>query len=251
MYIDVNCSIGNWPPRPLPLRTPEELAAHLERESVTAACVSSVEAALLDDPTEENMKLLDAASGLSPVLPVPVINPRHRRWEQAFQRYVESDGVRAVKVHLNYQHVDIEAPEFGAVIDAATESGLAVLVPLRIEDERLSHIRLQAPPVSMAGLIELAGSRLDTTFICLNAYRNELIADRLPGNLYADIAFVERFRTLESLAEAPGLDRIVFGSNTPFFVTRAASMKVAWADVDETVGRAVSHGTAAGLLGLP
>ena len=250
MFIDVNCSIGTWPTRPLPITDATELAKHLRAELVDVALVSSIEAALLEDPTDSNLRLADSVSNLDGIIPIPVVNPRHRRWERELANIIRNTNAPAIKVHLNYHNSGVDTPEFEALAQAAVDLGLSMLVPLRIEDERLSNVRLQAPPVSLADLATFAEAKTGLNVIALNAYRNEALSVPFPKNLYVDLAFCEYFRTVETLAQRPGLDKVVFGSNTPFFVTRAASMKLVWANIPDETRQSIAGRTASLLFGI-
>ena len=58
------------------------------------------------------------------------------------------------------------------------------------------------------------------------------------------------YRTIDDLRGSFSPDRVLYGSRTPLFVTRAASMKVAWSEVGEDAQAAIARGNAAGLFGL-
>jgi len=250
MVIDVNCSAGAWPFRPLPNSDLSSLSAHLGREGIDRALVSSIEAALLEDPYDANARLFDEARGIETLVPVPVVNPRMRRWRDELEERRANDGLKAVKVHLNYHDVSVGDSEFEDVAVFAAESSCALLLPLRIEDERYHHVKMQVPGVPISDVASFAATHEECTIVCLNAYRNEIFSVTFPSNLYTDIAYAERYPTLEDLVAHTGADRLLFGSNTPFFVTRAARLKIEQSQAADEVKTAVAGGNASALFEL-
>ncbi len=248
--IDVNCGVGNWPFRPLPVIDLIALSAHLEAEGIESALVSPIEAALLEDPYDANRRLIDGARGFPGIFPVPVINPRVRRWRSEIEEAAAEPKVRAVKVHLNYHDVSVTDGAFEEVALCVAERGLPLLVPLRMEDERFHHVMMQVPPVPIGEVCTFAEAHPDCSVVCLNAYRNEIHSVEFPPNLSSDIAFAERNLTLSDLTAHTGVERVMFGSNTPFFVTRAAIMKVAHATVCDDDRASVARENARAMFGL-
>ena len=248
MYIDVNCSVGSWPFRPLPISDVIGLKDHFLKESVEYALVSSFEALFFADTYDVNRRLIDAIAGVDSLSAVPVINPRMRRWEADLASYNRETELLAVKLHLNYHSVPLDSGVLDDVAGAAAELKVILLLPLRIEDERLHHVRAQVPQVPLRWATEFAANHPETKFVILNAYRNELREIELPSNVYSDIAFAEYYKTIEDLLDYVSVDRILYGSNTPLFVTRAATMKVAWAKIDDNRREAIASGNAEKLL---
>ena len=52
-------------------------------------------------------------------------------------------------------------------------------------------------------------------------------------NVYIEISFVETFKTIPALIKEIPLDKIIFGSHTPFLYTQAAISKVKYAEISE------------------
>lgn len=263
MLIDVNCSLGTWPFRQLPVRTAEDLARRLGAEGVEAAFVSSLEAPFHNDPDAANRALLasvdgageSAAGAASPadrasLFPIPVINPRIRNWRTALEEYAANERVRAVKLHPNYHRFGLEDGTADDLAGEMERRGMPLMITLRLEDERFHHPSMQVPGVPTDALRAFAGQHPDLRIIVLNAYKNDVRRLNDISNLHFDIAYVEEYNTVRELCAMVPSNRVLFGSHTPLFVTRAASMKVAWAEVDEEALSAVAGGNARRLLSI-
>ena len=109
-----------------------------------------------------------------------------------------------------------------------------------LEDERLQNPQMQVPPVPIGSLTALALAHPELTIICANAYRGEVLEGIKPSNLHFDISFVDWFKPVDDLLGRLPPERILFGSNTPLFVTRAAVMKVEHADASDAVKRQIT-----------
>jgi uncharacterized protein len=244
MFIDVNCSLGNWPFAPFQIRDADALARHLQGEAVDAALVSSVDALFVADPSDHNSRLLNALLPHENLYPVPVLNLRTRTWQRELGAYEREPTVRAVKIHPNYHNYEVRDPEVTELAAALIEAGLPLIVALRVADERLHDPRVQVPGVPVDQVAELARFHPRLPVVCTNAYRSEIVRANGPENLYFDIAFAEYYKTVRSLAAHVPVTNLLFGSHTPFFVTRAASMKVAWCELPEQQRTQVAAATA-------
>ncbi|MBT3276054.1 MAG: amidohydrolase family protein [Spirochaetales bacterium] len=108
-----------------------------------------------------------------------------------------------------------------------------------MEDERFQNPQMQIPAVPVEDIIELAEASPELSIICLNMNRNETISAKEYGNISFDIAFVDWFKPIDDLMEHVPPERVLFGSNSPLFVTRAAVMKVTYADVEDSVKNSI------------
>lgn len=251
MFVDVNCSLGNWPFAPFQIRDAGMLQRHLESEAVDAALVSSVDALFVADPQECNRRLLEALAPHDSLFPVPVLNLRTRTWRGELETYQRHPAVRAVKIHPNYHNYGMGDPELTELATALCDADLPLIVALRVADERLHNPQMQVPGVPVEPLAALARSHASLPVICINAYRNEIVRANGPENLYFDIAFAEYYKTVSSLAAHVPAANLLFGSHTPFFVTRAASMKIAWCELPDEQREQVAAATARRIFRLP
>ena len=250
-FVDVNCGMGRWPLKVERSMNAEQAARLARQEGTEHALVSSLEAILLYDPEEPNERLFRQTDGYSSLMsPVPVLNLRLRNWEILLERYLRERVIRAVKLHPNYHGYHLTDEPARRLAARLSEAGVPLMVALRMEDERYHHSVMPVPSVDWDELLEFAAGHRSLRIIALNCYRNEAIRARSTPNLWVDLAFVEMYPTLADLIDHGDPGRILFGSNAPLFVARAAAMKVAWADLPPEIIAAVASGNARQLFGL-
>ena len=251
MLVDTNVSFGRWPFRTAPGYSARELESVLLAEGIGRAYVSSMAALFVDDPAEANTELFSTFSGggSTPLITVPVLNPRLRNWELLFDEYSVRRLIPAVKLHSNYHGYSLDTAPVGSLARRLSALGKPLLLPLRMEDERFQNPRMQVPSIQVEDVIKLARSYKDLNILCLNAYRKETLDCAEYPNLFFDIAFVDWFKPVDDLLHRLGPGRILFGSHTPLFVTRAAVMKVDAADAPAGIKRQIAGGNAGRLFG--
>lgn len=249
MLIDVNVSLGQWPFQKLVPETVRDLAAHLALEGIDRALVSPVGAIFHPDPHVYNTPLMVELTSEASLWPAPVINPSLPGWEQRLDEYARA-GARAVKVHPNYHLYDLSG-ECGQALGAALgERGLPLLVQMRVEDERNQYPPLQIAGVPVGQVQGLAAQHPALPIVCLCAYLPEAAElARSEGQVLVDLAFVETLDTVAGfLDRGVPVERVVFGSHTPFLYTRSARMKLDYATVGDEVVAAIGGGTMEGIL---
>jgi predicted TIM-barrel fold metal-dependent hydrolase len=178
------------------------------------------------------------------------MNLRTRTWGRELAAHHGDPAVHAVKIYPNYHNYDVGDPEVCELAEALSEAGLPLIVALRVADERLHNPKMPVAGVPIEPVTALARSHPKLSVVCTNAYRNEILRANGPENLYFDIAFAEYYKTLSSLAAHVPVANLLFGSHTPFFVTKAASMKVAWADLPVEERTQIAAATARKLFRL-
>jgi len=251
MLIDVHTWLGHWPFQPLHPRTPAQLARHLTAEGIDGACVASLDAILYPDPHLGNEALLPQLQRYPNLLPVGVVNPSLGNWRETLEAGVERWGAKLIKLLPNYHGYPLDAPFVEELRQEALKRGVRLAVQVRVEDERNQYPLMKIPNVDLASLIAFAQRVPEEPVLALGAYFHEAVElVRATPNVLVDLSGVERLDTLRSfLREAPA-ERMLFGSHTPFFYTRAAVMKLHDAEVDEAVKQRIAAGNARRFLGL-
>ncbi len=226
MLCDINVSVGNWPFADFNPASVGRLLRHLEAEGINEALVSPVESILLPDPDIANARLYSKIKTCSGFRFVPVVNPLLKNWRAIIDRYGgESKFFKVFPGYHGYSPAGGDAGEFFAEMQ---ERGKIVMIQIRVEDERN-----QAPVMRVAGVpvedIKAAARKFPSLkLVCLCAYYGDIEElFKETENVYADISFAEKFRTLRSIIDLTGRpDRLLFGSHTPFLYTRASVMKL-------------------------
>lgn len=260
MIVDLNCGVGRWPFREYGARTVDALEAIMAIEQIDTAYPSSIDAVFAADPDAANRDLIAACSGRTNIHPIPVINPRLRQWKRALEEYRSTAPIAAIKIHPNYHGWSLDDPEdprkagpglpgFADDLSAhLIKLGLPVLIPVRLIDDRFHPYAMKVPPVPVGQVRGLARRFPELRIVCLNPYLNDVRMLRDEANVFVDLASVEYFRTLDTLIAAFAPERIVFGTNTPFYVARAGIMKLAWAEADKATIMRIAGGNAMELL---
>jgi hypothetical protein len=256
MFFDCNCLIGRWPFRPLALGDATALEAHLADEGVTGAIVSNVESLFVLDTAETNARLLEDCVRSQRFSAAPILNLRMRNWPELLEACAAETRTTAFRIHPNYHFYDLEHPAVDELARALADRGMPLVVAPRVFDERLHNPRMKVAGIPMRDILALARRQPSLPVVCVNAYWREIRTAAsdgggLPGNLFFDIAFAEYFKTLETLLGEVPANQLLFGSNAPIHATRAATMKVAWAEgVSEEVRVAVAAENARSVFGI-
>lgn len=256
MFFDCNCLVGRWAFRPLALGDAGALEAHLADEGVTGAIVSNVESLFVLDTAETNGRLLEDCVKSQSFHAAPILNLRMRNWPELLEAVTAEPRTTAIRIQPNYHFYELEHPAVDELARALADRGMPLVVAPRVFDERLHNPRMKVAGIPMRDILALARRQPDLPIVCVNAYLREIrtaATDEggMPGNLYFDIAFAEYFKTLETLLGVVPAGRLLYGSNAPIHVTRAATMKVAWAeDVSEADRVSVASGNARSVFGI-
>jgi predicted TIM-barrel fold metal-dependent hydrolase len=252
---DVNVWLGHWPFQRFRMESAAVLSRHLEAEGIGRALVSAPEAAFLPDCAEANAMLERRLKGSAKLLPVPVVNPALENWREVLRRGLDARAP-AVRLLPGYHCYAIDdARSLTLLEEVARDGSRAVLVQMRMDDERAHHPLCKIPPVDCAALIQVARRLPGLSIVALCGYFAEavrLLAET--RNVSVDLAYVERLGTVASLLEASSSahraeERILFGSHTPFLYTRAAALKLEAADVTPAVRQAIASANARRLFG--
>ena len=246
MIVDCNVSLGHWPFASFGLETARGLDGHLRRRGIDRALVSSVDAVLYPEPEECNVRLRKALGGFPSLVPVPVVNPR----VDSAPEILAAPKLRAVKLIPNYHGYSLADHRAVAVCREAGKRGAAVMVQMRMEDERGHYELLKVKGVTVEEIAALVAEVPGLSLVALCPYFAEAVAlAKLPG-VFVDISFTEKPDTLALLlAEVPA-GRILFGSHTPLYYTGAALAKLTSAEIGERERQAIGGGNAVRLFGL-
>jgi predicted TIM-barrel fold metal-dependent hydrolase len=228
--IDINVSFGSWPFQRFAENTPAKLSRHLKHEGISHALVSSIDAIFYPDPDVYNRLLVESLKPFPELLPVFTVNPILSNWE----KIVDSSKIKAVKIYPGYHNYPLLSDQIYLLADKLVENKMALMIQMRVEDERSHHPLCQIPPVPVADIIKFAKKYPLLPVICLCPYFAEAIELTAASNVYVDISYVETLNTIaRTLRDVPA-EKILFGSHTPFLYTRGATMKTEYAEIDKT-----------------
>src|SRR5437868_10385221 len=140
---------------------------------------------------------------------------------------------------------------------AASEKGLLLSIPIRVEDRRQQSWLADIPDVSHAEIAALLRAAPQAHFILMNGsgYTASALGrpgSDLPRNYSIEISLLtaEVGNELGRLLSVLGEDRLLFGTGMPFHYADPAILKLEILDTTAAVKEKIRRGNAARLLGL-
>ncbi len=229
--VDTSVFCGTWPFRPLSIRTPKALKAHLSERGVARAWITAVEAILCPDPMQANEPLFEDVRGDDFFVPVALLDLSLATWKADARTCLEKGGARAFKLAPNYHSYELSDACTDELAQWASEANVPVCVQMRVLDERSHHPLMLTPGVDAGALAELATRHPKTRFLACAAYQADLKALIPAANVWVETSFVESGQALKNAVDVLGPERLVFGSHSPLYYFEAGAAKL---DVDET-----------------
>lgn len=252
--IDINAFAGPWPFRALPATLPADVATMLQEAGIARALVSPLEALFFEDPHIANERL---AARLQPdgiLLPCAAINPTLANWERSLRVSQEEIGARAVVLHPNYHCYDLESDPARALLAAAGEAGLPVIIQLRMQDLRSQHPLCKVPDVSVGKAVNAAEAAPGTRVILGGIRFAEVSAQaariRALPNVWIELSQVEHVDGLRKAISAIGADRILLGTGAPLFNVRSSLLKLEEGRLSDQERAAITRQNARELLAI-
>jgi uncharacterized protein len=254
--VDVNVSLSRWPARRVRGDEPGELSAMLRAGGVVEAWAGSFDGLLHKGQAAVNARLaLDCrehSRGGLRLVPFGSINPALPGWEEDLRRCDEEHGMPGVRLHPNYHGYALDHPVLAELLRLAGDRGLIVSMAMAMEDERMMPPLLRVPPVDPGPLAALVARVPGLRLVLLNALRGlrgrALLEVLGAGDVSVEVAMLEGVGGLGKLLDEVPLDRVLFGSHSPFFYFEAARLKLEESDLTTSQARALEVGNARRLL---
>jgi hypothetical protein len=230
--IDVNVSLGRWPTRRLPGDDPEALARKLRKSGVRQAWAGSFDGLLHKDIGAVNMRLFAECHrvGRGLFLPFGAINPKLPGWEADLRRCATEHEMRGVRLWPGYHGYQLHDTVFERLLDLAGEYRLVVQIVAGPEDERVQHPSFQGVAASLEPLPGVLKRRPGLAVVLLNWFRAVPAGQRPAliesGQVYFDTSTVEGAGGVEKLLAEVPIERVLFGSHSPFFYFESALLKL-------------------------
>jgi predicted TIM-barrel fold metal-dependent hydrolase len=233
MIVDVSAWVGPYPFRHLPEHTPEALLASMDRLGIDTAWVGHLPSAFYRDPAPGNAELEKLlAPHRARLLPVPAVHPGLPTWEDDLRAAAKA-GAPAVRVYPGQQSIDPAGRAMTALVGAAADLKLPVILTVKLEDVRQRHPLDQAPDLSAAAVRALA-RHADARLLVTHADRS------LVEEVHFGLTAAEARRVLWEfswiwgppedhlalLLETVGPDRFTFGTGWPLRLPEGAVAKL-------------------------
>lgn len=255
--VDTNVHLSSWPFRHLKYSRTPDLVAKLRRHQVERAWASTFDALLTKDMSGANARLVEECRtrGEGMLEPFGGINPMLPDWEEDLRRCHEVHHMAGIRVHPSYQGYSLDHPDFARLLRFATERGLIVQIALQMEDTRVQHPLLPAPPVDAAPLVGLLRDVPLARIQLLNASPARLSPAARPllnlANVSFDIAGIEGVGMVGRILGGRGgidrrfpAERLLFGSHAPYFPLECAVMRMFESPLNLPQMQAIMNGNA-------
>ncbi|GAA4468391.1 amidohydrolase family protein [Phytohabitans houttuyneae] len=229
--LDIDVLVGRYADRPGPVGEPAAVAATLAANGVERAAVASLRAALFDMRSGNDEAAALAGPGVLPVGGLDLRDPLGA--EREVVRLAER-GVRAVRLFPDEQRVEADFPSVRHVGRRAAEAGLVVLTG--------GDVRRFWRPLRGVTVVFL-----DTHFYHLGDF--VVVARDEPG-FHTSTRLLNSPDALETVAAHVGVERLLYGSRTPFYEPVVPRLRLARAGIDPSGVAAVAGGNARRILGL-
>lgn len=252
MLIDVNTYIGHWAFRQLRHNTTEALVRRMDEHNIDWAVVASTHGILYKNVHPANKELAEQTRSFRDrLIPFATLNPTYPGWEEDLRRCAEElelCGIRLYPQYHGYQLTDQVSLE---LIDAVTELGWAVQVPMRIVDRRQRHVFDLAEDLKPDEFEKAFSLRPKTQWMILNGLGFN--GKRLPADAHFLIG-ISRLtsvlqRNIPTLIKTAGCEHLAFGTMMPFKTPYPTLLKLEILDASEE-RKKIAWRNAAKMLGL-
>lgn len=248
MRIDVNLFLGSYPWRRVPGTSPDAALRAMDRAGIDRAWATHLPGLFWRDPAEGNAWLYEVAARESRFRPVPAVHPGLPRWESDLASAREAQAP-AIRCDPTLFAIDPAGPEMRALVAAAGDAGISVLMAVRLEDGRQRHPHDRAPELPAASVRTLLRSHPRARLIVTHADRGfiqEVHFGSTPeeaARIWWDICWLwgPPEDHLEMLLATIGAERLVFGTGLPLRIPENAVAKLDLLDLDAAVRAALEH----------
>ncbi len=241
MIVDVNAYIGHFAFRRLRHNTAASLLALMDAKKIDKAVVSSADAITYRNTQAGNEELAEEVRGHSDrLIPFAVINPFYAGWQDDLKICHEEFGMKGLRLYPKWHNYQLSSPCCGELVDAATERGMVISIPIRVEDNRQRNWLLNIPDVPLKEIVELVKARPKARFILLNgiSYTGCPLGRKdndLPPNYAIGLSRLSAVlaNELGQLITNLGAERVMFGTGMPFNYPDPALVKMEVLDASE------------------
>jgi hypothetical protein len=241
MMIDVNAYLGHYAFRRLRHNTAASLLALMDSKKIDRAVVSSVAAITYRNAQAGNEEVAEEiCSHRDRLIPFAVINPFYAGWQDDLKICHEEFGMTGLRLYPKWHNYSLSDPCCGELVNAATERGMVISIPMRVEDNRQRSWLLNVPDVPLEEIVELVKAHPKARFILLNGlgYTGSPLGRKnsgLPANYAFELSRLSAVLANEigQLITNLGAERLMFGTGMPFNYPDPALVKLEVLDATE------------------
>ncbi len=245
--IDMNCYIGNWPFRRLRQNSMEDLKRIHAENGIESGYVSSLNSIFYNDPYEGEKELQENLKGTS-YQHVMTLNPILPVWEQDIHRAEKEMNIRGIKILPGYHGYSLQEKSADRLYRVLENSGLALFVVVRMEDERLNYLMTprQLSAEEICTFIRKHNGNVPIVLIGMLAAELMACKDgiRKARNVYFDTSGLRNLFDTENLVKTFGADKILYGSQFPLYCLKSSFLMTDKAQIEEKDKEKIFYGNA-------
>lgn len=255
--IDVNAYLGHFAFRQLRHNTPDSLLRLMDAKGIGQAMVSSISAVTYRNTQPANEDLFAAVKPHRDRLtPLGVVNPSYAGWQDDLKICHDEFGMKGLRLYPKWHNYALADACANELVSAASERGMLLSIPFRVEDCRQRSWLVDVPDVPHAEIVDLVKKHPAAKFILVNGagFSSSPLGrarDELPANYWIGISRLSALMANEigQLVSQLGADRLVFGTGMPLKYPDPAMLKLEVLDATAEVKDRIRSGNAAELLG--
>jgi predicted TIM-barrel fold metal-dependent hydrolase len=258
VIIDVNAYLGPFAFRSLRHNTASGLLALMDRAGIDRAVVSSAAAITYRNPQPGNDEVAaQIRSHQNRLTGLAVLNPAYAGWRDDLTVCHRQFGMRGIRLYPRWHNYRLTDPACQELVHAATDLGMAISIPLRVEDRRQGSWLVDIPDVDRDEIARLVAVCPHARFILVNG--SGFVAsplgrknNGLPANYVIDTSLLtaELSNEIGQLIENLGEERVVFGTGIPFHYPGPAFAKLEVLDRPDGVKDRIRWQNASSFLNL-
>jgi len=241
MIVDVNAYLGHFAFRRLRHNTAASLLALMDSKQIDKAVISSASAITYRNAQAGNEEVAEEARGhRDRLIPFAVINPFYAGWKHDLKICHDEFGMAGLRLYPKWHNYQLSSPCCRELVNAATERGMVISIPIRVEDNRQRSWLLNVPDVPLEEIVELVKAHPKARFILLNGigYTRCPLGRKdngLPSNYAIELSRLSAVLRdeLGQLITNLGAKRVMFGTGIPFKYPDPALVKLDVLDASE------------------
>jgi predicted TIM-barrel fold metal-dependent hydrolase len=256
--IDVSAYLGPFAFRQLRHNTVGGLLLYMDRFGIEQAVVANAAAIAYRNPQPANISMgADVKAHRDRLISFAVLSPAYAGWRDDLKICHQQLGTRGVRLFPRWHNYKLTDPQCRAFVDAATELGLLISIPVRVEDRRQGGWLVDIPDVDLEEIAALVRACPKARFIISNGtgFANSTLGrpnNGLPENYFLEIGRLnsEFDGELGKLLGILGPDRLLFGTSMPFHYPGGSIARLELLEASEEIKNKIRRGNARRLLGL-
>lgn len=235
MLIDINAYVGNWPYRGLRGNNLNELLERMNKYGVDKTLVSNLNGLFYVDSQVANEELSNEMSlnklFMDRFIPFATINPELPWWRESLKICHEEYGMKGIRIFPLYHHYNLSDKNCIELVRTARDLDMPIAIPLRMTDLRERSWLDVDRALTYNDVADLVNVVPDAKYMILDARitddqqvtSDESIRILKSANILFDTSRASgvpikgpNSESLKYLIDTFGLERVAFGTETPF-----------------------------------